>query len=115
MRIDPRQRLRVLSTQGVVSLVSSGRELLPIPEADINALRDAVAANKILPHPGIAVGETVRIVAGPMAGAEGVLERSKNELRVVVRLEMLARSVSVEIGTAEIEPIRKHRSHVPSA
>jgi transcription antitermination factor NusG len=49
------------------------------------------------------VGDLVRIKTGPMTGAEGVLERRKNDLRVVLKLEMLARSVSVEVGAEEIE------------
>lgn len=45
--------------------------------------------------------------AQPGAGAEGVLERHKNGLRVVLRLEMLARSISLEVGATEIESVSR--------
>jgi transcription antitermination factor NusG len=103
VRIDPRIRVQVLQVPGVVSIVSSGRELLPLPDDYINSLRDGLLAHRIEPHPGVSVGDWVRITSGPMAGAEGVLERRKNDLRVVLRLDMLARSVSVEVSATDIE------------
>jgi hypothetical protein len=39
-----------------------------------------------------------------MADMVGVLERHKNALRVVLRLEMIGRSVAVEVDVADIEP-----------
>jgi transcription antitermination factor NusG len=88
---------------GVVSIVSSGSELLPLDDEYIQSLRDGLAVHRIEPHPGLTVGDRVRIKTGPMAGSEGILERRKNELRVVLRLEMLARSVAVEVGAEEVE------------
>lgn len=103
VRIDPRMRVRVLQIPGVISIVSSGRELLPVPDHYINSLRDGLLVHRIEPHPEIAVGERVRIKKGPMSGAEGILERRKNGLRVVLKLQMLVRSLSVEVGADEIE------------
>jgi hypothetical protein len=37
-------------------------------------------------------------ICGPMTGMEAILERHKNELRVVLKLEMIGRSVSVAVG-----------------
>lgn len=103
VRIAPRNRVRVLELPGVVSMVSFAGQLLPVPEDYVTALRDGLLMYKIEPHPNVEVGELVRIKTGPLAGAEGILERRKNDLRVVLRLEMLARSVSVEVAAAEIE------------
>jgi transcription antitermination factor NusG len=107
VRIDPRVRVKVLQLPGVVSIVGSGRELLSIPDDYIQSLRDGLLVHRIAAHPGLAVGEWVRIKTGPMAGSKGILERRKNDLRVVLRLEMLARSVSVEVGSEEVEPCHK--------
>jgi transcription antitermination factor NusG len=103
VQIAPYHRVRVLELPGVVSIVSSGGQLLPVPADYVTALRDGLRVYKIEPHPNLKAGEVVRIKTGPLAGAEGILERCKNELRVVLRLEMLARSVSVEVATSEIE------------
>ena len=103
IRIEPQARVHVLQLRGVVSIISSGREPLPVPDQDINSLRDGLLVHRIEPHPEVAVGDRVRIKTGPMAGAEGILERRKNGLRVIVKLEMLARSISVEVGSDEID------------
>jgi transcription antitermination factor NusG len=95
----------------VVSIVSSARQLLPVPGEYVTALKDGLQVHNIEPHSNLEVGELVRIKTGPLAGAEGILERRKNDLRVVLRLEMLARSVSVEVAAAEIE-WRDYRSRL---
>ncbi len=105
VRIDPRERVQVVKHPGVISILSSGRELLPIPDHDICALRAGLITHRMEPHVGIEVGERVRITTGPMCDAEGILERRKNDLRVILRLDMLARSVSVEVGANEIERV----------
>ncbi|MGA9392501.1 MAG: transcription termination/antitermination NusG family protein [Candidatus Sulfotelmatobacter sp.] len=103
VRIDPRERLRVLRVAGVLSIVSAGREPLPVPEHYITGLRDGLLANKIQPHPGLDVGDRVRITSGAMANMVGVLDRRKNAFRVVLKLGMIGRSVAVEVDVANIE------------
>jgi transcription antitermination factor NusG len=102
VRIDPQERVQVLKLPGVLSIVSSGRQLLPIPDEYITALRGGLQRYRIEPHPNVEAGDRVCITTGPMAGMEGILDRQKNDLRVVLRLEMIGRSVSVEVGAAEI-------------
>ena len=103
VRIDPRTRVQVLQIPGAIRIVSSGRQLQPLEDDYINSLRDGLLVHRIEPHSDMQEGDLVRIKTGPMAGAEGILERRKNDLRVVLKLEMLARSVSVEVGAEEIE------------
>jgi transcription antitermination factor NusG len=103
VRIAAQNRIRVLQVPGVVSIVSSGGQLLPVPADYITALRDGLLTHKIEPHADLQAGDLVRIKTGPFTGTEGILERRKGDLRVVLRLEMLARSVSVEVAAQEIE------------
>jgi transcriptional antiterminator RfaH len=111
VRIDPRTRVQVLQIPGVVWIVSSGRQLQPLPDDYINSLRDGLLAHRIEPYSEVAVGDWVRITRGPMTGTEGILERRKNALRVILRLGMLDRSVSVEVGASEIEGCEKRNSY----
>ncbi len=103
VRIDPQQRLHVLSVPSVVSIVSGGREPLPIADHYITRLRDGLLTHRIEPHPGLGVGDRVRITRGAMADMIGVLDRQKNAFRVVLSLEMIGRSVAVEVDLADIE------------
>jgi len=44
----------------------------------------------------------VRITGGAFAGLEGVLKKRKNSVRVVVSLELIQRSVAVDVDIADV-------------
>lgn len=104
VRLVSKDRVRVLDLPGVVSIVSSGGQLAPVADDYVTGLRNALLVNRIEPHADVDTGEFVRIKSGPLAGAEGILERRKNDFRVVLKLEMLARSLCVEVNAEDIEP-----------
>jgi transcription antitermination factor NusG len=114
VRIDLQERVQVLKVPGVVSIISSGRQPLPIADEYIAALRGGLLTHRIEPHPNVEAGDRVCITTGPMAGMEGVLDRQKNELRVVLRLEMIGRSVAVEVGAQEISYVGPQPVHSTS-
>lgn len=113
VRIARRDRVRVLEVPGVLSIAGAGREPIPLPDEEIEALRRGVEFSKIEPHPYLVVGERVRINAGPLAGMEGVLVRKKNSCRVVLTLSLIMQSVAVELDAGDIEPVRVPRPGVP--
>jgi len=117
VRIDPRERVRVLEVPGVLSLVGFGRTLAPLPDFEIEALRSGLGQRKIEPHPYLVIGERVRIKAGPMTGIEGVLVRKKNNFRVVLALDVIMQSVAVEVDADDLEPAPKYagRAVLPPA
>jgi transcription antitermination factor NusG len=113
VRIDPQERVRVLEVPGVLSLVGFGRNLAPLPDFEIEALRAGLGQRKIEPHPYLVIGERVRIKAGPLTGMEGVLVRKKNNFRVVLALDVIMQCVAVEVDADDLEPVVKHARRVP--
>ena len=105
VRIARQARGVVLGTPGVLSIVGSSKESWALPNFEIDALRSGLLERKIEPHPYLVVGERVRIMAGVMAGVEGVLVRKKSDLRVVLSLDTIMRSVAVEVNANDIEPV----------
>jgi transcription antitermination factor NusG len=101
------ERVRVLEIPGVLSLVGFGRHLTPLPDLEIEALRAGLSQRTVEPHPYLVVGERVRIKAGAMIGMEGVLLRKKNNFRVVLALDAIMQSVSIEVGAEDLEVARK--------
>jgi transcriptional antiterminator NusG len=97
-RFDPKNRLPIMTTSGVISVVSVGKEPAPITDREIEAvhaiLNSGLAAE---PCPFLRVGQSVRVNRGVLAGVEGILVYKKSEWRMVVSIEMLQRSISVEI------------------
>jgi transcription antitermination factor NusG len=101
-----RDRLQVLETRGVAKLVGFNGAPTPLPQLEIEALRttlgDGVRAN---PHPYLKVGRRVRVKAGPLEGMQGILVRRKNVSRFVISLDLIMRSVAVEVEALELEPM----------
>ena len=99
------ERLRVLGAPGVVSLVGCGKVPTPLPDFEIESLRTGLRLRRFEPHPYLVTGARVRIKAGALAGMEGVVLRQKNNLRVVLTVEVIRHSYAVEVDTDDIEPV----------
>jgi transcription antitermination factor NusG len=102
--IERSERVRVLEAPGVLSFVGgTGGKPAPLPETEIDALRAGLPLRHAEPHPLLIVGQRARICSGPLSGMDGVVVRKKNSLRVVLTVDMIMQSVSVEVDASELE------------
>ena len=102
------RRLQILKTPGVHAIVESAGCPGVIPEPEIAAIRRAVENSlRIKPHPFLETGDWVRIKSGPLVGLEGILVRNQDQLRLVLSVEMLGRSVAVEVDAYIVERVSK--------
>ena len=107
VRLALRDRLPVLQTPSVVRLVGFGGQPVALPDQEIEALRQGLAKElRVEPHPYLKIGQRVRVRTGPLQGLEGLLVRKKNISRFVISLDLIMRSVAVEIDIAELESVR---------
>jgi len=107
VRITLRDRLRVLQLPSVVHLVGAPGRPSPLPESEMDGLRQGLGSQVHgEPHPYLKVGRRVRVVHGPLAGAEGILIRKKDRFRVVLSIDLIMRSVALEVDAADLEPVR---------
>jgi transcription antitermination factor NusG len=109
--LDPDNPFRMVTTPGVVHIVSFGSEPAAIPEAEIDALVRIAASGLPVSNCGYTrIGETVELVDGPLQGLQGIVLRQAKTTRLVVGVELLQRSVMVEIDAAWALPTdRWHR------
>jgi transcription antitermination factor NusG len=103
VRMNLTHRVRVLDVPGVVSIVGAARQPTPLPDADVEALRNGVHLLSAEPHSYLSAGDKVKIRNGPLAGMTGILVRRKNSLRVVLTLELIMKSISVEVDEQDLE------------
>ena len=100
-----RKRLQLLSISGVVRLVGFNGIAAALPPREIETLRDGLRRPfRAEPHPYLTVGERVRILRGPFEGFSGILRRRRGQLRVVLSIELIKRSMAVEVGIEDIRP-----------
>lgn len=108
VRMLLRNRLQVLQLPGVARLVGFGGIPAALPESEVDALRAGLASGvHAEPHPFLTVGRRARITQGPLAGLEGILLRWKGNLRVVLSLDLIQRSVAVDVDASAIAPAPK--------
>lgn len=106
VRVALRERLAVLRIPGVVGLVSANNVPVPLPEGQIDSLREVLGkCLRAEPYPFLKAGRRVRVRYGPLAGFEGILVRRKAGYRVVVSVEMIMRSIIVDVDGSDLEPI----------
>ncbi len=106
VRFALRDRLRVLQIPSVVRLVGFNGQPATLPDEEMEILRSGLTRQLgAEPHAYLRVGCRVRITNGPLAGLEGILKRKKNNLRVVVSLERIQRSIIVDVDGSDVQPV----------
>jgi transcription antitermination factor NusG len=106
VRLALTDRFRVIQVPGVVKLVGFGGQPVALPDEQLEVLRAGLDGQlRAEPHPYLRIGRRIRIVRGIFQGAEGTLVRKKGVFRVVLSLELIKRSIAVEVDAADIEPI----------
>lgn len=100
-------RIRILQTAGVVQFVGGHGRGTPIPDEQIESLQ-AIVANRIpaTAHEFLPLGERVRIRGhGALNGLEGVLVAVKGDRKLVVSVEIIQRSVAIQLNGFEVERV----------
>ncbi len=104
VRMDLQDRLRVLQLPGVVRMLYFNGQPAAIPAEQIEVLRNRLSgADRIEPHPYLKRGRRVRVRSGPMQGLEGIVVRRKDRCRIVFSVELLQRSVAMELDESDLE------------
>jgi transcription antitermination factor NusG len=115
LRGDLERRLAILTTPGVHCLLSMGGRPAAIPDAEIEAVRRAVEARlQSEPCPFLRCGDRVRVTSGPLAGIEGIVARKKNSCRLVLSVELLEKSIAVEVDGTALERISSQPNRMHS-
>jgi transcriptional antiterminator NusG len=104
IHIRRKERVSVLSVPGALAVVGgTGGEPAALPDASIDALRSGLEMRHAQPHPLLTVGQRVRIRSGALAGLEGIVVRNKSGFRVVMTLEHIMQSYSIEVDMEDLE------------
>jgi transcription antitermination factor NusG len=98
-RLDPSDRLMpILTAPGVIGIVGAGKTPIPVDDEEIEAIRAVLRSGLVVqPWPFLRVGSKVYIGGGPLAGVEGIITNTDKVYRLIVSVNLLQRSVAVEI------------------
>jgi transcriptional antiterminator NusG len=103
VHISLAERLSVLNLAGVAGLVSFQGAPVPLPDLEMERMRTCLSMTQAEPVPYFKPGNRVRIVAGPLAGLEGVILRQNGQARFVLSIDLILRSVAVNVNACDLE------------
>jgi transcription antitermination factor NusG len=109
-------RLTVQKVPGVVNFVGNHNGPLAIPVSELDSVRIILSRGSgCSPHPFLLAGARVRIVGGPLVGIEGTFIRHGGQSKLVISVEMIQRSVSVNVAASDVEPVSQNAARAPQS
>lgn len=107
IRLALRDRLRVVQIPSVVRLVGFAGLPTALPDTEMESLRSGLSERlRAEPHPFLTEGRRVRVRSGPLEGMRGILLRRRGKARFVISVELIMRSMAVEMDEADLEPVQ---------
>jgi transcription antitermination factor NusG len=105
-RFNPLHRMPILTIPGVNAIVGVGKTLMPVEERELNDIRAVLNSDSMCePWPFLEVGQRVSVTRGPLEGTQGIVTVLKNKCRLVISVNLLQRSVAVEIDRDCLDPV----------
>ena len=109
VQITKEQYVPVLETQDVFRFVSIARNLLAIPEAEINLLKRIVGEQLPIEvdTTSFQEGDDVEVIAGQLTGLQGKLLEKRGQHKLVVSLQTLGYDLLMEVNPAHIRRVSR--------
>ena len=95
-------RFRILSTLGVLQIVSHGTAPAPVLSDEINTIRAALAYRSCKALPTVTVGQRVKVLNGCLSGVEGRVIRPSPPVTIAVNIGSIHQAISVQLDGFEI-------------
>lgn len=103
---SPDERVRVLRTHGVVDFVGTQGRGTPIPDKQIEDVRILLSGKVPFKNSAsLKVGQKVRVRGGAIDGVEGILTARRGERRLIIFIEPIQRSLSIDLEGYDVEPV----------
>ena len=100
------QQPLIVTTPGIIRIVSFGGEPATIPNREIDAITRALACSiGAESWPFLCQGQRARIRSGPLVGIEGIVVRTNGRCRLVLSVEALCRSMAIEVEAHNVAPL----------
>ncbi len=64
-----------------------------------------ITGTPLVPHPYLEIGQEVDVIAGPLKGCRGTIQRQHGQLRLVVSVTLLRRSVAATLDRESVVPV----------
>jgi len=106
VKIEYKNRFSVLQTNGVVKIINFNGVPAVVPEWQIDSLRRMITfPERIRLENYMRPGELVKVINGPFEGMQGTIKHLKGEDRLVISIDGILQSVSVDIDLVDVKKL----------
>ena len=108
---------KIRCTRGILDVIRAGSMPLPADRAEIEGLRKATKAElelESLPYIDPSTAGRLRIISGPLNGLDGMLVQVRGKERLILSVDLLCRSVLVEVPLSSVACISYVLSDLPT-
>ncbi len=110
VKITKSQYIKVLETENVVNFVRFSKNLISIPEKEIDLLKRITGEfqNLEIDNESISEGDEIEIISGNLTGLKGVLIQKNNKKKLKVKLDCLNYFLLMEVDSKLLRKIRRN-------
>lgn len=105
VRINGRERGKVLGSPGVIQIVGNGKGFAPLADRDLELLRTGIRNQQVEPYRESVAGQRVRVKSGALQGVEGTLVRKGAGTQFVLTIESIHQHAAIHVAAAMLEPL----------
>ncbi len=98
------ERLETLRTNRVANIIEV-QDQERLLEQLLKIEKALGAGAPLIPHNYLKAGQHCKVLAGPLMGLEGIVQKTKGVTRLILQVDMLGQATSVEIDSDMIESI----------
>ena len=107
-KIEIKNSIFVLQTNGVSSLVKFGGEIAIVQDEVVNAIKLAIDGGyQLTPAEYFIAGNAVEVIEGPMRGVKVIVAQLKGKDRLVIKIDAIQQALSIDIDTRFIKNIKR--------
>ena len=107
-KIEIKNSIFVLQTNGVSSLVKFGEVIAIVQDEVVHAIKLAIDGGyQLTPAEYFIAGNAVEVIEGPMRGVKGIVAQLKGKDRLVIKIDAIQQALSIDIDTRFIKNIKR--------
>ena len=112
-RIDIKDSIFVLQTQGVNTIVKFGKQIAIVQNSVIETIRLAMEGGyQLEPVEYFVEGNQVEVIAGPMKGAKGIVAKLKGQNRLIIKIDAIQQALSIQIESKFIRNLNSKNAPI---
>ena len=112
-RIDIKDSIFVLQTQGVNTIVKFGEQIAIVQNSVIEAIKLAMEGGyQLEPVEYFVEGNRVEVVAGPMKGIKGIVAKLRGQNRLIIKIYAIQQALSIQIESKFIRKLNSKNAPI---